>query len=299
MSPRQQPIKRRRVPATSRRTPAVPRGHPFLRQFFVGLAVLVFFALAIVVIWYGSRLEMFTITTVKVEGGETISHDQVRELAEDELKGEYHHLVPRRFTWTYPEEVILEKVKNIPRVKDVSVTQVDSNTILLKLTEYYPFALWCDENADMGGCLFLDAEGYAFMEAPLLTGSSMLRYKNNSSEPKRGEKPFDTTFMSDTSRFASSVTRDIGFSINQVERVNNDEVTYHIADGGQIKVSLRQSVDESLTNLVTVLGSDIFSHLRPGNFQYIDLRFGNKVFVNEEKDDLPATTTATSSPEEL
>ena len=38
-----------------------------------------------------------------------------------------------------------------------------------------------------------------------------------------------------------------------------------------------------IENLKTILVSEEFSHLKPGNFQYIDLRFGNKIFVNEEE----------------
>jgi hypothetical protein len=38
---------------------------------------------------------------------------------------------------------------------------------------------------------------------------------------------------------------------------------------------------ETLSNLETILASGTFTHLKPGNFQYVDLRFGSKVFVNE------------------
>ena len=49
-------------------------------------------------------------------------------------------------------------------------------------------------------------------------------------------------------------------------------------------------------NLLVVLASPEFSHLNPGNFSYIDLRFGEKVFVNEIGE-VPETETATSSDE--
>jgi len=37
----------------------------------------------------------------------------------------------------------------------------------------------------------------------------------------------------------------------------------------------------TVNNLNVVLTSDEFTDIQPGGFQYIDLRFGNKVFVNE------------------
>ena len=73
------------------------------------------------------------------------------------------------------------------------------------------------------------------------------------------------------------------------EKIGPEEVTFEVAGGGQIKVTLTQPIEDSLGNLEVLLSSPDFDHLAPGNFQYIDLRFGDKVFVNEEV--LTATTT--------
>jgi hypothetical protein len=54
-----------------------------------------------------------------------------------------------------------------------------------------------------------------------------------------------------------------------------------------------------INNLMAVISSPDFSHLKPGNFQYIDLRYGNKVFVNEEEvvvpEEFDVVSTSTSS----
>lgn len=293
------PIRRRRLSAAPERRNPRPRRRGFLRQFVVGFLLFSFIALAVAAVWYGSRLEALTITAVRVEGGETISHAAVRNLAEAELRGEYYRLIPRRFAWSYPEEVIIAKVKELPRVKDAVIKRIDRNTILISVSEYYPFALWCKAAASAGeesGCVFLDAEGYAFIEAPPLFGSSMLRYIDPAFEPRVGDRPFDAGFMSATHRFASAAGRELGFAVAHIERIAANEVVYHLSGGAALKVSLRQSAEETFGNLSAILDSEEFGHLRPDNFQYIDLRFGNKVFVNEELP-LTATTTATSSAE--
>jgi GDP-D-mannose dehydratase len=82
--------------------------------------------------------------------------------------------------------------------------------------------------------------------------------------------------------------------VTHVERTAPDEVIYHLANESFIKASLRQSVEATLSNLSTVLRSEEFAHLQTSNFHYIDLRFGSKVFINEE---VPGM--ATSSPAEL
>ncbi len=52
--------------------------------------------------------------------------------------------------------------------------------------------------------------------------------------------------------------------------------------GSELKTVASKDAQETIDNLLVVLASEEFAHLKPGNFQYIDLRFGNKVFVNEE-----------------
>ena len=65
----------------------------------------------------------------------------------------------------------------------------------------------------------------------------------------------------------------------QIDGVGDSYFT--VIGGGEFKVSLKQSTKETLDNFKTVTGSEQFAHLKPGNFEYIDLRFGSKVFVNE------------------
>ena len=50
-----------------------------------------------------------------------------------------------------------------------------------------------------------------------------------------------------------------------------------------------------MDNLLTLVGSEEFSHLAPGNFQYLDLRFNTRVFVNEELPNDTSTPTSTST----
>jgi hypothetical protein len=46
-------------------------------------------------------------------------------------------------------------------------------------------------------------------------------------------------------------------------------------------------------NLKTILASEEFAHIAPGEFQYIDLRFGDKVFVREANMDTSTTSSST------
>lgn len=260
-----------------------------IRQIVIGVLLFTFVGLIGTGIWYGSRVEALTLTEVEVIGGETIDHENVRTIAEEELTGAYYHLVPRRFAWTYPEETITERISAIERVKNVHIERTSGQKLVVVFEEHKPFALWC-ETLTTQECLFLDREGFAFGHAPKLQGSAFLRFSETDRVPQVGESPFTGAFVQESSAFIKRVYNELDLNIIQIEKTDDEELTYHIAGGGELKVSLRMDTDKTFENLETILFSEQFSHIAPGNFQYIDLRYGNKIFVNEEE---PVTATST------
>jgi len=264
------------------------------RQFFVGfLFFLVFIAIAGAV-WYGSRLESLTIVKVSVVGGDTVSHDDIKILVEQELDGNYYSVVPKRFSWTYPEEQIVTEIESVPKVKEARLTRPDSKTVEVHFVEYNPVALWCQNQGSFEGCIFLDDTGYAFSPAPPLQGNAMPRYFNQET-PTEGQNPFTYEFMRDTLSFSKVVRHDLNFVTYAIEKVGVDEAIFELYGGGQIKITLRQPLEVTLENLRVLLGASEFTHIEPGNFEYIDLRFGDKVFVNEVKGEEDEEINAASS----
>ena len=264
------------------------------RQFFVGfLFFLVFIAISGAV-WYGSRLESLTIVKVSVVGGDTVSHDEIRSLVEQELDGEYYSVVPKRFSWTYPEEQIVTAIESVPKVKEARLARPDSRTVEVHFVEYNPVALWCQNQGSFEGCIFLDDTGYAFSPAPPLRGNAMPRYFNQET-PTEGQHPFTYEFIRDTLSFSKVVRQDLNFVTYAIEKVGTDEAVFELYGGGQIKITLRQPLEVTLENLQVLLGASEFAHIEPGNFEYIDLRFGDKVFVNEVKGEVDEELSATSS----
>jgi hypothetical protein len=72
-----------------------------------------------------------------------------------------------------------------------------------------------------------------------------------------------------------------GWFVSHVEIDKVRDVFLHIVGGGEFKATLTQDPEITVSNLNVVLTSEEFKDVQPGGFQYIDLRFGNKVFVNE------------------
>ena len=244
-------------------------------------------------IWYVTHRPSLTIDSIRVYGGETISHEKIQKRAEQLLEGNYIFVIPKRFTYLYPEEDIVGEIESLDRVKSVVIEKPSRRELSITITEYIPHALWCDSLDEAAACLFVDAEGVAFSAAPHLTGGTFLRYIIEGEILQRGGVIHDERLFAAAEEFVSAVEQQHNMRVFAVTRTTDGDIRYHIAGGGEIIVDPRMNTQETFDNLESILRSEEFQHIAPGNFAYIDLRFGDKVYVNENvgtaEEEVPAT----------
>jgi hypothetical protein len=219
----------------------------------------------------------------------------VKAAVEQVLEGEYASFIPRRFTWLYPESEVYAAVTNIKRVKNPQIIKESGRELHIVFEEYYPHALWC-VSRESSECYFIDEYGYAFVKAPSLTGGAYPRFHTIGTEASERTTMLPIEDLRMIEKLRESISAELKLPVAFVETDIVRDVFFSIAGGGEIKATLRMSPEETLSNLVAILNSEEFSDIAPGSFQYIDLRFGNKVFVNEETA-TTATSTATSTDE--
>lgn len=270
----------------------------FLKQFFKGFLRLLGVVLLFVITYYVTRLSVFTITNIEVFGGETISHDEVRAHVEDELVGTYMLIIPKRFTYLYPERRIYEVLEKTPRIHDIQIVRTTRTTLTVTFQEYVPHALWCISKEENVPCFFLNKEGYAFAEAPLLQGGTLIRHIAEGETEISRAQVINADLLARIDAFIVMVDEKLHMRITSVLHKKNGDLELYVSGGGTIFAPSTVDFTTTFNNLQSVLASKEFTHIKPGNFNYIDVRFNNKVFVNEEMGSTTnaiATTTATST----
>lgn len=273
-----------------------PNKRMLLRQLVIGFFLFSTLGLIIAGVWYGTRISALTISSVVVSGGETIDHSVVETAVQKSLEGTYMGIIPRRFSWWYPEVDIYTSLASIPRLKDPHVEQTSGSQLAVTFDEYVPYALWCVDRTATN-CLFVDKSGYAFTAAPQLKGGALIRYRTLGATPKVGERVATVAQLATMEEFIRLVSTLLKFEVESVETDSANDAFYILAGGGELKVALRDQANTVFENLRAIKESKEFQHLQPDNFQYIDLRFGTKVFVNEEKvGQASSTKAAISSP---
>lgn len=270
-------VKRGGVQGGRRRDRA--RRYRVVRWFFSILLVIVLLA----GVWYVTRLPSFTITSVEVTGTVTIDSQALETRLEHMLDERYIFFIPKRFFYTYPHDALVADILRETRVEEVTVVRVGTE-LSVAVTEYAPRALWCKEvySTVNEGCVFISDTGAAFAEAPPLSGSVFRRYAEEGRMPQSGAVFSSSTYMHVTEEFSLALLREHGMQVTAIVKTADGDVRYRVLGDGEIIVAEDTPIQEVFENLDSILSSSEFAHIAPSNFIYIDLRFGDRVFVKEK-----------------
>ncbi len=250
------------------------------KQIFIGLALSTILGLLLTAVYYFTHIESLQITKVEVHGGKTVPHEKVVDITKDTFGGSYLKLIPKSFRTTFPISDVINRIEAIDRIKSAKV-ELSDDTVVVNYDEYTPVALWCGVNDD-GQCLFLDGEGFAFTVAPSLDGGSFIRFVVDDNEPEKLKTALSKESLQDSLQIAETLQAELGWYVIKVVVTGDYDTDYLLAGGAVLKTSQTMSNKTTLKNLLSIVHSQEFSQLQPDNFRYIDLRFGDKVFVNDD-----------------
>lgn len=270
------------------------RRSDFAWQIIKGVIRFCIVGVLIVAMWYVTRLPFFSLSDVAVSGGETISHEEIRTSVEQELEGTYFLIVPKRFSYTYPHDRIVTVLEKNQRIHNIVVERTSRTALGVSFDEYFPHALWCTEDTAKP-CFFITREGYAFALSPTLQGGAFVRHFVEGLDEVREGEVIRANELARIDAFIQRLNDEQKLRVASLVYRQDGDITFNLHGGGMIFINRNKDFNATFENVAAVLNSDEFKHLKPGNFAYVDARFDNKVFVNEQMIQEEATTTATST----
>lgn len=277
-------LPKRKTPFRSRRSKKRQHRRHIIKSTIAAILVVIFSVL----VWYGTRRPEFIITSISVGGGETVPYDLIEKKANDTLVGTYALLIPKRFIYLYPHDRIMQAVESIPRVKEAYITRITKNELSITFNEYTPDALWCDSvstsSSTPSRCLFVDEFGYAFSSAPNLRGGALVRYITETTKPAIDKFILPQSTLLIFKSFTEALAKRHLMRIHAITLTKDNDLIFNLNTGADILINKDSDIQTIFDNLESILSSEEFSSLAPGDFDYIDLRFGNKIYIKEEVD---------------
>ena len=223
-----------------------------------------------------SQLYFLNIKKVAFFGNEIVSNEKLLGIVKEKTMGKYYWLFSKKNIFIYPkEEIRIQILNEFPRVKNVDFN-LGLEELNILIEERQPFALWCDVENKSEECFLIDDESYIFATSSF-ENNYFKYYKKLDVNNLLKERVFEVEKFEDIKSFIGFVE---GLNLNPYKLiVSESQNEIYFGDGSRIIFDNNQDIKEVINNLQSVLNMEEFEDIK--NFkklEYIDLRFGNKVF---------------------
>jgi len=262
------------------------RRRVFLYKIFIFLFLISIICYCLV---YISRDSNLNISEIKISGNKVIETSLIKEVVEKELAGNYLYFFPKTNFIIYPQNKIKTELENkFKRIKDIFVNDKNIQTLEISLTERTASYTWCGDTAENTvsadqKCYFMDEDGFIFDEAPYFSGEVYFKFFG----------PADIGTY-----FSEKNFKQIVYFKNTLVTMDLKPVSLRIIkDEGDVKILLSSKnkmqagpyitfkIDSDYQNIIENLETALDTEPLLSNFknkysslEYIDLRFGNKVY---------------------
>lgn len=262
---------------------------------FIALVVVCLIALVIYGVHWISYVPRFTVASIHVEGAREIDPTLIQSYAGSIIDDGSYHFLSRANIFLYPKHVIENGiVASFPRIDTATVTRdgILGRTITITISERAPFALWCT-SIDQTSCFAMDEQGFIFTESASSTdGARFVQpYLFTGGVATGTANVIGQTFapghVPGIIALLHLLVQNAGLSPVSVAVEDDQDFSVMFAQGFVLKASYGEDANALARNVQLVLGSDALKG-QEANLEYIDLRFGNRVYYKLKGEDQTA-----------
>ncbi len=238
------------------------------------------------------------ISKVELNGGILVTQSDVEKESLSFMSGTYYFVVPRNNAFVFPKEPLKQHLLNsFKRIETINIEREDFTSIKIDITERKPVAIWCDSlpnqssakvststissNSSSSHCYFMDRDGTIFAEAPYFSGDAYFKYYGNISTTT----PISQSYIASTTQFYEvsnfiAYAKSLDIHPQYLVAEQDGQFSLVLSGGGEIYFDLKEPLSKTAKNLEALLKTQAISSIRAYDLpiQYIDLRFGNKLF---------------------
>jgi cell division septal protein FtsQ len=255
------------------------------RRRFAKRMTLIFGTLTILIIVgviFLLRMNSIQIKETNIEGVSIIDKKEVEDTVRGTLSGNYLWFIPKSNTFLYS----VKKLNNIlvqkfPGIYSLNVGREGFGKVYVKIVERKPQALYCEAGNEEATpeCYFVDSSGKVFAQAPYFSGNVYFVYKGKlNQEDPMGAQIFTVQDFSIFESFIKQAGNKLGLGIVGAELKDVGDFDLLLSSGAKILLNKNISYDDMFNNLDAVFKSQQLSSSTLSTLDYIDMRFGNKVY---------------------
>lgn len=233
-----------------------------------------------------SFLPFLSINKIIVSGdGAGMGSDEIKKTAEHYLEGEYFMLFSRKNSLIFPRDEIKEGIlKAHPKILSLKISSPDLNTLEIAAAARQSAALWCGNEVvsdSLKECYFVDREGFIFSKAPSFSGDAFFTYYGGGIGEPVGARFEEGKFI-EIEKFVEGL-RSMDIRAYAFAKLASDDAEIYFKNDtaipSKIIISTAEPLSKTLSNMEALWKDKKLGSLAGDiSVDYIDLRFGNKVY---------------------
>ena len=243
--------------------------------FFGGLVAMLILAV------YLSGLKALKISDINISGNKVVDPEAIKTDIEQSIAGKYIWLFPKDNIIYYSSSSIKNNLQvKFKRLDKISLTISKNKSLQVSVSEREPKYTWCgpDPTANPQTCYFMDENGYIFDVAPYFSGSVYFKFYGSGDLGSY----FSATKFQQLVSFKEVLTK-MGLKLTELDIADNGEVDIFLTSSSGPKIIFNidadfQNLAENLQAALTTEPLQTEFKTKYAKLQYIDLRFGNKVY---------------------
>lgn len=249
------------------------------RWLLLGAAVVVFALFSGAVVWL-SWAPFLRVTAVEVSGARTIATSTIEAEVAQTLAGKNYFAFVRNNIFLYPRaQIARQLLEGHPTFDRVDVHAKDFHTVVVDIDEREPAALWCPAESSI--CSYMDERGMVYASAPEFSEAPYISYRGalqNTDRPGLQQYLSKDEYQALAALAAALMVEVPNNPVNAIAVDANKDVRAYFRDGFILMFSLNDSGGDTFERFQLALKSDPFKDKKLSDFEYLDLRFGDKLY---------------------
>lgn len=238
-----------------------------------------FFLILIIFLLYGfvylMKHPFVNIDNVQVIKNNFSKNEKVEARISEILDGKIIGLIPKTNVFLVSKHETEQKLKeDFPEIESISIDKKGLKQIEVEISEYEPKIIFKSNNKKY----FVNKEGNIFMEEPILHSyEQLLVFEKEIESVDIGINIIDSIFLDKILSFVEK-TKEQNLHIKSFNYEQEDVYYLKTSDEFEMIISSQDDLNESYENFKTILEEGILDKNNLNMVDYVDLRFGNKVF---------------------
>lgn len=242
--------------------------------FFLVLVSLVAFV-------YVLRLPYFQVAEVKIHGNVFVETQEIQQQTWDLLNKNILWIIPNKNIFLFSKRKLEESIKSNPAIISVKIRKDFFHTLSIEIQEQEKEMIYCT-SLEKTECFYINKKGfiYAKIDDIIIPEQEIIIYNEKEKKSLKDTLINEETYT-DIVLFVRNLARQ-EIKIKEVYIKADSTVDFVTWDNTRFVTSIFDEYKKDFANLMALFDQQVVIKEQLSNVEYIDLRFGNKVFYKNK-----------------